>query len=132
MSADTDTNNIIPYETLKAQLDQATVEMEAASVAFYAAVHREDPPLLIKIALNNFDAAYAAVTARTSAIVREYGHLAGVTQKIEEQRDEINRKYESMKKTVNQIRKLNLDDGDDAPANKNDQNQNNKGKRRKK
>ena len=62
---DDNPNNIIPYETLKASLDEAAAEMEAKSAALLEAYNRQDPPLYIKLALHNFDVAYAAVKART-------------------------------------------------------------------
>lgn len=136
MSADTNNNpdNIIPYETLKASLDEAAADMEAKSAALLEAYNRQDPPLYIKIALHNFDTAYATVRARTNAIVSEYGHLAGVTQNIQKQRDDTNRRYESLKKTVRQLKQLDLDDETDAnnAPNSNNSGENAKGRKRKK
>ena len=120
MSDDQNPNNIMPYETLKASLDAAIVDMNAKSAIFLEAIHRQDPPLLMAIALHNFSAAYAKAMARSNAVMREYGHLAEVTQNVQNQRDDIKQKYESLKKTVNQLKKLNLDD--EPNAKKDDQN----------
>src|SRR5262245_7588823 len=128
-----DEHNIIPYETLKASLDEATADMEAKETILLEAIHRQDPPLLMAIALHNFSAAYAKALARSTAVMREYGHLAEVTQNVQNQRDEINHKYESLKRTVNQLKKLNLDDGDanDKKEGDNPNDQSKKGKKRK-
>lgn len=121
---------IQPYEALKTALDEAIVDFQAALVTLNENLNHKDVPMFLLFALNDVYAKHAVVEARIEAFAREYGYMRSLNDSLTAQRDEANRKLDSLKRTVNQLMK---DDPDPNPS----QNQppasaQNKGRRRKK
>src|SRR5574339_253074 len=94
---------IQPYEILKASLDEAIDAFYAEIETLNQNANHKDGPLLLVIAINNVHAAHAVVKARIDAFTREYAHMTEVNDEIRAQRHEVNRKFESLKRTLNQF-----------------------------
>lgn len=96
-----------PYEVLKAALDEARADFLEKLHNIMRNVNHQDGPLLLLMDIETLFASYAVLESPTEAFTREYAHMAEINDQITAQRDEINRKFESFKRTLNQ---LNLDD----------------------
>ena len=92
-----------PYETLKTALDEAIDAFRAKMNALTRNVNHKDGPMLLLIDIEDVFAAHAVVESRINAFAREYAHMTEVNNEVRAQRDEVNRKFESLKKTLNQF-----------------------------
>lgn len=105
-----------PYEILKTALDQAHKDFDEALSNLTRHVNHKDGPMLLLIDIEAVFKAHAVVKACEDAFTREYAHMVEVNTEIRAQRDEINRKFEAFKRTLNQ---LNLEQDTTAKTNAN-------------
>ena len=103
----TDLREPQPYEILKAALDEAHDHFIEKLNNITRNVNHKDGPLFLLMDIEELFAARAVLESRTEAFAREYAHMAEVNAKVMAQRDEANRKFDTLKRTINQ---LNLDD----------------------
>lgn len=121
---------IQPYEALKTALDEAIVDFHAALATLNENLNHKDGPMLLLFALNDVYAKHAVVEARAEAFAREYGYIRSLNDKLIAQRDDANRKLDSLKRTMNQLMKDDPDTTTDQPQSPPPAQ--NKGRRRKK
>lgn len=92
-----------PYETLKAALDAAHKDFDDAVNNLMRNVNHKDGPMLLLIDIEAVFRAHAVVKACEDAFTREYTHMTEVNNEMRAQRDEANRKFESIKKLLKQF-----------------------------
>lgn len=92
-----------PYEILKAALDEAHANFNEKLNKVTYNINHKDGPMYILMDIEEVFAARAVLESRTDAFAREYAHMAEINEQMKAQRDEINRKFETFKRTLNQL-----------------------------
>ncbi len=100
---DANMRDIQPYEALKASLDEAIADFHAALAKLNENLNHKDGPMLLLFAVNDVYATYAVVEARMEAFTREYGYMKELNTNLMTQRDDANRKLDSLKRTLNKF-----------------------------
>ncbi len=104
--------DIQPYEPLKANVDAAVEEVHAQMTILQQGINGGVGPLTSSMDAHAVNKAIAVLEASVQAFTNEYQHMATLNKEMRQQRDEMKRKLESLKRLFN--RSFNDDDkGDD-------------------
>ena len=110
----TNQKDIQPYEPLKANVDAALEEVHAQMLVLQQGINGGVGPLTSSMDAHAVNKAIAVLEASVQAFASEYQHMATLNKQMRDQRDEMKRKLESLKRLFNRI--FNGDDDEDDNA----------------
>lgn len=90
--------DIQPYEPLKANLDTAMDALHEKMLTLQQGINVDAPPIISAGDAHEVNKAIAVVEAGINAFTVEYQHMAQLNREMREQRDELKRRLESLKR----------------------------------
>ena len=100
--------DIQPYEPLRDNVDTALQELHAKMLVLQQGINQDAPPIVSASDAHDVNKAIAVLEAGINAFTSEYQHMTELNKEMRDQRDELKRKLESLKRMFNQS-----DDTDD-------------------